>query len=30
MDSQAWFDWLASLTSFRFLGQQGRFKEQPT
>lgn len=24
-DSQAWFDWLASLTSFRFLGQQGRF-----
>ncbi len=24
-DSSAWFDWLASLTSFRFLGPVGRF-----
>jgi hypothetical protein len=24
-DSPAWFDWLASLTSFRFLGPAGRF-----
>jgi hypothetical protein len=24
-DSPEWFDWLASLTSFRFVGQQGRF-----
>lgn len=24
-DSPEWFDWLASLTSFRFLGTQGRF-----
>ncbi len=24
-DSPAWFDWLASLSSFRFLGSQGRF-----
>jgi hypothetical protein len=24
-DSREWFDWLASLTSFRFLGPQGRF-----
>lgn len=24
-DSQQWFDWLASLHSFRFVGQQGRF-----
>ena len=24
-DSSAWFDWLASLTSFRFLGPAGRF-----
>jgi len=24
-DSQQWFDWLASLTSFRFVGPQGRF-----
>jgi len=24
-DSLEWFDWLASLTSFRFLGPQGRF-----
>jgi hypothetical protein len=24
-DSTEWFDWLASLTSFRFLGPQGRF-----
>jgi len=24
-DSPQWFDWLASLTSFRFLGPQGRF-----
>lgn len=24
-DSPEWFDWLASLTSFRFLGQLGRF-----
>jgi hypothetical protein len=24
-ESPEWFDWLASLTSFRFLGQQGRF-----
>lgn len=24
-DSPAWFDWLASLTSFRFVGQAGRF-----
>lgn len=23
-DSAAWFDWLATLSSFRFLGQQGR------
>lgn len=23
-DSPAWFDWLATLSSFRFLGQQGR------
>jgi hypothetical protein len=25
LDSPEWFDWLASLPSFRFLGQQGRF-----
>jgi len=25
MDSPEWFDWLASLASFRFLGPQGRF-----
>jgi hypothetical protein len=25
IDSPEWFDWLASLASFRFLGQQGRF-----
>jgi hypothetical protein len=24
-DSQEWFDWLASLTSFRFVGPEGRF-----
>jgi hypothetical protein len=24
-DSAEWFDWLATLTSFRFVGQQGRF-----
>jgi hypothetical protein len=24
-DSPAWFDWLASLTSFRFVGPAGRF-----
>jgi hypothetical protein len=24
-DSPEWFDWLASLSSFRFVGQQGRF-----
>ena len=24
-DSPAWFDWLASLSSFRFVGKQGRF-----
>lgn len=24
-DSPQWFDWLASLASFRFLGPQGRF-----
>ena len=24
-DSLEWFDWLASLTSFRFIGPQGRF-----
>ncbi len=24
-DSPAWFDWLATLSSFRFLGKQGRF-----
>ena len=24
-DSLEWFDWLASLTSFRFIGSQGRF-----
>ena len=24
-ESAEWFDWLASLTSFRFVGQQGRF-----
>jgi hypothetical protein len=24
-DSPEWFDWLASLSSFRFLGRQGRF-----
>ena len=24
-DSAEWFDWLASLTSFRFVGPQGRF-----
>jgi hypothetical protein len=24
-DSQEWFDWLASLTSFRFVGKSGRF-----
>ena len=24
-DSPQWFDWLATLTSFRFVGQQGRF-----
>ena len=23
-DSAEWFDWLATLSSFRFLGQQGR------
>jgi len=23
-DSPAWFDWLATLSSFRFVGQQGR------
>jgi len=27
-DSPEWFDWLASLTSFRFVGQQGRFHAQ--
>ena len=25
VDSPEWFDWLASLASFRFLGSQGRF-----
>jgi hypothetical protein len=25
IDSPEWFDWLASLTSFRFLGKEGRF-----
>jgi hypothetical protein len=25
VDSPQWFDWLASLTSFRFIGSQGRF-----
>jgi hypothetical protein len=25
LDSPQWFDWLASLASFRFLGSQGRF-----
>jgi hypothetical protein len=25
VDSSEWFDWLASLVSFRFLGQSGRF-----
>ncbi len=25
VDSPAWFDWLASLASFRFIGSQGRF-----
>ncbi len=25
LDSPEWFDWLASLASFRFLGSQGRF-----
>ena len=24
-DSPAWFDWLATLSSFRFIGKQGRF-----
>jgi hypothetical protein len=24
-DSRAWFDWLATLSSFRFVGQGGRF-----
>ena len=24
-DAPAWFDWLASLTSFRFIGPAGRF-----
>ena len=24
-DSPEWFDWLATLSSFRFLGRQGRF-----
>lgn len=24
-DSPAWFEWLATITSFRFVGQQGRF-----
>jgi hypothetical protein len=24
-DSSEWFDWLATLSSFRFVGQQGRF-----
>ena len=24
-DSPEWFDWLATLSSFRFVGQQGRF-----
>lgn len=24
-DSSAWFDWLATLASFRFVGKQGRF-----
>jgi len=24
-DSSAWFDWLATLSSFRFVGKQGRF-----
>jgi len=24
-DAPAWFDWLASLTSFRFVGPAGRF-----
>jgi len=24
-DSPAWFDWLATLSSFRFVGKQGRF-----
>ncbi len=27
-DSPEWFDWLASLTSFRFVGPQGRFHAQ--
>lgn len=27
-DSPEWFDWLATLTSFRFIGQQGRFHAQ--
>ena len=27
-DSPEWFDWLATLTSFRFVGQQGRFHAQ--
>jgi hypothetical protein len=24
-DSSAWFEWLATISSFRFLGKQGRF-----
>ncbi len=24
-DSTEWFDWLASISSFRFVGKQGRF-----
>ena len=24
-DSRAWFDWLATLSSFRFVGSAGRF-----
>jgi hypothetical protein len=29
-DSPAWFDWLATLPSFRFLGQQGRLSASRT
>jgi hypothetical protein len=29
-DSPAWFDWLATLSSFRFLGQQGRLSASRT